>query len=140
MKWVVIGIIIFLPGYDSGTVFSVPESELSKVDISVWVYSYWVCSKPLSLHTSIKCSFILSHLVFIMNVNDQYLNNVYTDDFMQLLILLMRWKCIFSIQKCYIFIDPIFLRPWPKPTDASNFRFSDILFIFQKLIYIYQQS
>lgn len=31
--------------------------------------------------------FILSHLVFIMNVNDQYLNNVYTNDFMQLLIL-----------------------------------------------------
>lgn len=31
--------------------------------------------------------FILSHLVFMMNVNDQYLNNVYTNDFMQLLIL-----------------------------------------------------
>lgn len=66
--------------------------------------------------------FILSHLVFIMNVNDQYLNNVYTNDFMQLLILQMRWKSISSIQKCYIFIDPIFLRPWPKLTDASIFR------------------
>lgn len=66
--------------------------------------------------------FILSHLVFMMNVNDQYLNNVYTNDFMQLLILQMRWKSISSIQKCYIFIDPIFLRPWPKLTDASIFR------------------